>query len=284
VDVEQPDYGMGEAVHGMRQQVVKQLRNALNSSDAKPDVVICSDYAKGVFDQQTAERVIELCREFKVPTVVDPKTEWEWWRGCTVFKPNRAEAERFMGQKASPEAMAQALYGKMNHALGSGQSVVVTLGGEGVVGFYKYGPFRHRPAAVSQARSVIGAGDCFAAVLALGVAQGLEVSEAAEAAFQAGAVYVRKVHNEPVRPGELRPDGGKVVTADEMWYIMQAHPGRYVFTNGCFDLFHSGHLDTLRFARGQGDRLIVGVNSDASWKARRLPVSRAITIKAKMVK
>lgn len=262
VDVEQPGYGLGDKLDGWRKQLIKQLTGTLNSQP-KVDVVICSDYNKGVFDEWTARKVVSLCNERNIPVIVDPKKDHEKWQGCTIFKPNTDEAKKFVPDETKWDIIAGRLADDLEC-----KAVVVTRGGKGVSGRDEEGDFLYRPKKEVVARSVIGAGDCFIAVFALAVAHGMPVHQAAEAAFEAGAVYVQKVHNEPVRPHELAGHAehaeGKIVTADEMCYIMKTKPGRYVFTNGCFDLLHTGHLDTLRFARGLGDRLIVGLNGDDS--------------------
>lgn len=116
------------------------------------------------------------------------------------------------------------------------------------------------------ARSVIGAGDCFAAFLALAFAHGFGVRDCAEVAFKAGAVYVQNVRNRPVSLYELLRYEDPIAAK---YMDPVVGPGeKLVFVNGVHDLLHVGHAESLRFARGKGDRLVVALNSDAS--ARRL--------------
>ena len=119
-------------------------------------------------------------------------------------------------------------------------------------------------------KSVVGAGDCFAAHLALAKSHGFSLHESAEIAYSAGRTYVQHLHNRPIMPHEVardtEPERAKVVTPAEMRAILDVrYPhARTVFTNGCFCLLHAGHASTLRFARQQGDVLMVAVNDDAS--------------------
>jgi D-beta-D-heptose 7-phosphate kinase/D-beta-D-heptose 1-phosphate adenosyltransferase len=119
-------------------------------------------------------------------------------------------------------------------------------------------------------RSVSGAGDCFTAFLALGLAHGLPLAEAAGLAHLAGGAYVGRPYNTPPLPcevlGVLDPAAGKVLTAAELAEALDARHGggRVVLAPGCFDLLHAGHAAMLRWARLQGDCLVAALNDDAS--------------------
>jgi len=106
--------------------------------------------------------------------------------------------------------------------------------------------------------SVIGAGDCFAAVFGMAVGHGFTVAESAEIAWNAGAVYVQRKMNRPIIPAEVSWDG--IVEPDDLL----DRDFKLVFTNGCFDILHKGHLQTLRFAKEKGDKLVVALNTDES--------------------
>lgn len=209
------------------------------------DAVIFSDYGKGAFSQLYGLPPAKI-------SVVDPKDDnFFRWEGCTVFKPNAVEAEKLSGSK-NWDTQCEFFRDYLK-----GSSVVITQGGDGVVGLTEDGFFEYRPNKVQPAKHPCGAGDCFAAVFTLALTHGFPVQQAAEIAFEAGAVYVQQ--GEPVRPRQLhRP---KLATAEELRGISS----KKVFTNGCFDYgLTAGHVEVLNFAKAQGEVLIVGVNDDAS--------------------
>lgn len=252
-DVEQPKYGIDDDhLHGYLTQLFGQ------PITAHADIIILSDYDKGIFSGRQQREFITS----GLPTIVDPKgKDIDKWRGCTVFKPNSVEAEALSGHK---KWELQCNY--FRERLGC-QSVVITQEGEGVVGLVADSAeyFEYRPKNKGlRAKSVIGAGDCFIAFLAMAIGRGFAVPQAAEVAFEAGSLYVRRKHNEPITPRQLRlrddPIQAKIAPVQEI----KGCPGRLVFTNGCFDLLHAGHVETLKFAKSKGDRLVVAVNTDES--------------------
>jgi len=204
----------------------------------RTEVTVFSDYNKGIFDKPWYKRFLK-----DRLTIVDPKHDLTRWEGCTILKPNSVEAAALTGEK---DWKRQAE--KLKKIVGC-RDVVITQGSEGVVGITPAGFFEYRPSRKDEVNSVIGAGDCFIAFLAMAVAHGMSTYEAAIIAYEAGAVYVQSKHNRPLKPAELlaRKGGSQVV-----------------FTNGCFDLLHAGHIQTLEFAKDQGDLLVVGINSDES--------------------
>jgi D-beta-D-heptose 7-phosphate kinase/D-beta-D-heptose 1-phosphate adenosyltransferase len=112
------------------------------------------------------------------------------------------------------------------------------------------------------AESVIGAGDCFVGFIAMALARGFSLFEAAQIGFVAGTAYVHKKHNSPLSPAELLNYVGiKEVKNPE---ILNNRNFKLVWNNGCYDLMHGGHLEALNFAKKQGDMLVVGLNSDES--------------------
>lgn len=225
--------------------------------------VIAADYEKGVFDDKLARQVVRACRRHGVPLIVDPKKSIRRWRGCSVFKPNFREAQAMSGRNDCDFEVIHRVW-KMSRS----RSVVVTDEGRGVSGWCDREPFMYSPVRrVQDVRDTVGAGDCFAAFLATAMAHGMRVPQAAVVGFEAGAAYVQKRHAYPVAPHELLgrvdPLGAKVVSAEEFARIRPHLKGTVVFTNGCLDILHAGHLSTLRYAKDAGDILVVGVNDDA---------------------
>lgn len=218
----------------------------------KPDVAILSDYNKGFFvDPGSTAKIMDYYRD--VTTIVDPKKgPVEKWKGCTIFKPNAKEASELCCYSNWREQS------KYFRDLLECEAVVITFGGERVAGIWEDELFEYRPNRPVHVESVIGAGDCFAASFAMAIGYGFTVSEAADIAWNCGAVYVQNNMNRPIIPAEVSWDG--IVEPEEL----SSRDFHLVFTNGCFDLLHEGHLHTLNFAKSKGDKLVVAVNSDES--------------------
>lgn len=255
IDIETTNYGLQDKIHQWREQIKKQFLGYLKTH--KPHVVICSDYNKGLFDEELTECIIRSCRSEGIPTVVDPKKNHKQWKGCTYFKLNENEAASFVPNKDWIDVI-ETLEQELNC-----DNIIITHGAKGAGNY-----IANRQV---DARSVIGAGDCFAAVFALAIAHQFTTEEATEIAWNAGAVYVQKTHNEPISVQELLthndPTSAKIVNRATLSKIIKSDKtNKYVFTNGCFDLIHAGHVSTLRFAKSKGDKLIVALNSDNSIK------------------
>lgn len=255
-DFEQLDYGLGPSVLAQaRAHLVHRLMHLLTEGLA---AVIFADYAKGALDAASIAQLLMACRIHNTWSVADTKKRCSReWAGLDVAKFSHNE---YHGARELPHVVTH-----------GARPPVLFRPQEGIPGWRleTAGPELDVPV-----RSVAGAGDCFTAVLTWGLVHGLDLAEAAEAAHQAGAVYVQHRDNAPVLPVEvfrrLSPAAGKIATAAEIraWLDVRKPEARVVFTNGVFDLLHAGHLATLRWAKQQGDILIVGVNDDAS--ARRI--------------
>lgn len=231
---------------------ISSFGKAIAKSKMKPDVVILSDYNKGFFSSEE-HNVLDFYRN--VTTIVDPKKgPLAKWKGCTIFKPNAAEAEALTGKKMWKE---QAKH--IQNELGC-EAVVITFGGEKVAGVWKEEFFCYSPEKKVEVESVIGAGDCFCAFFAMAVGHGFTIPEAAQIAWDAGAIYVQRKMNRPIIPAELCADG-IVEPAD-----LCSRDFKLAMTNGCFDVLHKGHMETLKFAKSKGDKLVVALNSDESIK------------------
>lgn len=214
-------------------------------------VAIFSDYDKGVFDKRTIRLAMEICTTRGIRVVVDHKRRpIQEWAGAFALKMN----EREFPCNELPE------------------NSIVTYGGHGYS--LRAGDGRGKICArvpVPNANA-IGSGDCHVAHLALALAHDHGMEFAAEFAYQAGRAYVRGDRNRPNLPHEVLrevdPAAAKIIDAAQLARALKARglttDGGIVFTNGVFDLLHPGHLHTLRWARAQGDLLIVGLNSDES--------------------
>jgi D-beta-D-heptose 7-phosphate kinase / D-beta-D-heptose 1-phosphate adenosyltransferase len=244
---------------------------------AIPDhaVVIVSDYAKGVLAEGVAASVIAAARAAGKPVVVDPKgTDYSLYRGADVLKPNRrelAQATRMpVGTLDEVVAAARALI-----VTGDFGALLVSLSEDGMVLVETGGAVHPLPAAAREVFDVSGAGDTVVATLAAGIAGGLSLLDAARLANLAAGIVVGKIGTAVTHAGEIadalahheHTDVGKTrplpraLEEIERWRLRGLRIG---FTNGCFDLLHPGHVALLRQARAACDRLVVGLNSDAS--------------------
>jgi D-beta-D-heptose 7-phosphate kinase/D-beta-D-heptose 1-phosphate adenosyltransferase len=253
-DVEDTAYGLHYRVKKfweMQKRISEEMRKR------QPDVVILSDYNKGFFQALDYNEQVNWIEPFSGRiTIVDPKTgPIDKWKGCTIFKPNSKEAAELSGKGFWRE---QAKF--FQNKLGC-ETVVITHGGEKVCGVSGSEFFNYMAPKKVEVESVVGAGDCFCAFFAMAVGLGFSAIESAEIAWNAGAIYVQDKMNRPITPAEIIGSG--IVSPEDL----VSRDFKLVFTNGCFDLLHSGHLSTLRFAKSHGDKLVVAVNSDKSVKS-----------------
>lgn len=240
--------------------------------------LVLSDYGKGALTPQVCQALIAAARPLGIPILVDPKSaDYAHYRGATTICPNLAELARAAqtdvkdidGLLAKAQAMIPNLEIDFMTATMSEKGIALVLPNRRFVA----------PAVARQVFDVSGAGDTVIAVLALSLACGLEPESAVQLANLAAGIVVGKVGTVPVEKHELlaalSPElalntesqvlgGDDLIKRIALW---KANGDRVVFTNGCFDLLHIGHITLLEEARRCGDRLIVAINSDASVRA-----------------
>ncbi len=252
-------------------RLIERVLEALPTCDA----VVLSDYAKGVLTPRVCRAIIAAAQAKNIPVLVDPKTaDFSRYAGATTICPNLGELSVALGHDT------QDLKGLLDAAEGLVRTLdldflTATLGEKGIA-LVRSGSRVVAPAVARQVFDVSGAGDTVIAVLALCLASGLKPETAVGLANIAAGIVVGKVGTVPVEKHELlaalAPQialhaEDKVVTREELTQraaLWKANGERVVFTNGCFDLLHIGHITVLEQARRFGDRLIVAINSDAS--------------------
>jgi D-beta-D-heptose 7-phosphate kinase/D-beta-D-heptose 1-phosphate adenosyltransferase len=256
-------------------RLVRAVVAAARAAVARADAVILSDYGKGVIALEVAASVIAAARKRGVPVIVDPKgSDWSPYRGATLVTPNRRELEDAFGKPVAGDAAivsaARALMKR--YRLGA---VLVTRSAEGMTAVTATDA-HHLPAETREVFDVSGAGDTVIAAVAASLAAGLMLADAARIANAAAGIVVGKLGTAVAYRSEvfaaLHATGvagaeRKVATAASaadrvaLWRRQGLKVG---FTNGCFDLLHPGHLHLLHQARAACDRLVVGLNTDAS--------------------
>jgi len=239
--------------------------------------VVISDYAKGMLTPRVIRAAIDGARKVGKPVVVDPKAlDYAVYRGATVIKPNRRELAEATRMPVGSDAEVAAAAATLADIAGS-EAVLVSLSEGGITLVVRGKPPIHVPAYPVRIRDVSGAGDTVVAVLGALLAVGADLETAMRAANAAASVVVGKRGTATVSAMELRsrilPHAALAAEekiafdwaiADERVRGWRAQGLRVGFTNGCFDLLHPGHVKVLAKARGECDRLVVGLNGDAS--------------------
>jgi D-beta-D-heptose 7-phosphate kinase / D-beta-D-heptose 1-phosphate adenosyltransferase len=242
--------------------------------------VILSDYAKGVLSERVCQEVIAAARELEIPVLVDPKSlDFGRYRGATTICPNLHELAAVVRGAAAGESLDALLTaGEQLVASAKLEYLVVTLSEKGIA-LVREGSRVIAPATAREVFDVSGAGDTVIAVLGLCVGAGLPIENGIQLANVAAGVVVGKSGTVPIHKFELLAalSGAIAVQAEEKVLEADRLLGRVaawrsagqkvVFTNGCFDLLHVGHIMLLEKARHEGDRLIVAINSDSSVRA-----------------
>src|SRR5689334_9033888 len=258
-------------------EIEQKLIDAIEQQLARADIVLLSDYAKGVLTARVIRHTIDGARKLGKRVIVDPKSlNFAIYRGATLLTPNRKEfAEATRSRADTPQSIVDASEDVMR--LADCEAILVTQGEHGMTLVPRNGEAVHVPAVPVKVRDVSGAGDTVAAALAVSLAAGADWDTALRVANAAAAVAVGKQGTASVSAAELRRKilPHAYLAAEEKIVL---EPGaldarlaewkrqdlRVGFTNGCFDILHPGHVKVLTAARAACDRLIVGLNSDAS--------------------
>lgn len=268
------DQGNTNAIDSETEQA---LINQLERCFADCDAVIVSDYGYGILTEPIIQAIAKLQHSFGRVLVVDSKSLTAYSNvGVTAVKPNYIEAMQLLGIEAvhaqNCHAEQVARYEKQLLDLTGAQIAAVTLDSSGAIIFERARP-SYRTYVQKAYSHVIGAGDTFLSVLTLALTAAATTPLAADLASAAAAVVVRKDGTSACSVQELQqemlPKTVDKYVPDPIWLInhlkaTRAQGRRVVFTNGCFDILHAGHVSYLNRARALGDILIIGVNSDVS--------------------
>lgn len=265
------------------EQIIKQFSRFLGQKGNQ--ALVLSDYGKGVLSHHLCRRLIEMARAEKVPVVTDPKSlDLSRYHGTTLIKPNLKEGRDLLRSLAPTislhhiEEEVDAICDSVLREAGA-EAVVLSLSEHGVALKQAHPSLKTRFASRAlQVADVSGAGDTMIAFLAMAVAVKASFVAATEIANAGAALVCAKLGTATLSAPEVlqfisSPSGigsshsSKLLQTTDLKalaHTLKQNGRRVVFTNGCFDLLHMGHVDLLEKARAFGDVLIVGVNSDSS--------------------
>ncbi|PVZ15620.1 MULTISPECIES: bifunctional D-glycero-beta-D-manno-heptose-7-phosphate kinase/D-glycero-beta-D-manno-heptose 1-phosphate adenylyltransferase HldE [unclassified Pseudomonas] len=234
-------------------------------------VLVLSDYGKGALKNH--QQLIQAARARSIPVLADPKgKDFSIYRGASLITPNLSEFEAIVGRCADEaELVTKGATLMAELELGA---LLVTRGEHGMTLLRPGHQALHLPARAREVFDVTGAGDTVISTLAASLAAGEELPHAVALANLAAGIVVGKLGTAAISAPELRraisrAEGSErgVLTLEQLQLAIEdarAHGEKIVFTNGCFDILHAGHVTYLEQAAAQGDRLIVAVNDDAS--------------------
>lgn len=252
----------------------KKLLMYLQSAMKTVDLVILSDYGKGVLTETLTRNTIALANKYHKPILVDPKgDDYRKYYGATLITPNKKEASLATKMIIDNDESLQQVGNFLRNSLAL-QYAIITLSEDGIAIFGD--EFIKMPTVAKEVYDVTGAGDTVLAALGYSLALGKDIKEAVAFANSAAAVVVGKLgsatatleeidaYDQSLRSAKAE---AKIKTIEELQRIL-SHKSqqKIVFTNGCFDILHVGHVKYLEVAKSFGDILIVGLNSDDSVK------------------
>ena len=269
-----------QASETMLEALSKGIQNGISN-------VIISDYGKGLCTPFLCGKVIQICREHKVPVFVDPKgRDWLRYSGAFLVTPNMEELRLAAGSDIKNDDSEIVRYGTEMLGKFGIDNILVTRSDKGATLINDSG-FRHERANAVEVYDVSGAGDTMIAAVAAFFAGGLDLADCIAAANLASQIVVGKIGTYPIRSDDLLHEVMKISATHRKPYLffqerdpeskitdwktavkicdgLKKENKKIIFTNGCFDILHAGHTDLINRARSLGDCLIVGLNSDES--------------------
>jgi len=268
IDIEEQS-SIGTSLAG---QVLTQAARAMDGA-----AVLCiEDYNKGVLGGDTCQKLVAMAREHGIPVLIDPANipDYSKYAHATALKLNRIETEKATGLPVTNEAQYAEACSSLLEKLDL-EAVVITLDKKGAYLATRSGERRWLQTRARQVYDVTGAGDMVLAMIAVARAGGANWEDSVALANVAGGLEVERFGSVPILPREIIDEllseahehEGKQRTLERLLPELQHHRAagrKIVFTNGCFDLIHLGHVKYFQFAKRQGDILVVGVNTDSS--------------------
>ncbi len=247
--------------------LLKLVENELREAEA----LLLSDYGKGVLTPNLTQKIITLANEKNIPTLIDPKgSDYSKYKNATLITPNKAEASMATGIKIEDEESLKKAGEFLKNDLNL-KYAIITLSEDGMA-IFQDAPMKKIDTVAREVYDVTGAGDTVLATLGFALGCKLEIEEAAMFATLAAGVVVGKLGSATTTLEEIskyknskRFSKDKIVKSHDLKeFLSTKKDSKTVFTNGCFDILHAGHVSYLERAKSYGDLLIVGLNSDSS--------------------
>lgn len=269
-----------EKAEEVQQHLQEKILNTVTDKIADANVLVLSDYGKGVLAPYLIKDLIKLAKKHKVPVIVDPKKkDFSLYKGATLITPNKKElSEATGGMPVSSDSEIEITASTLLKIAGV-DAVIATRSEDGISVVSKRHAPVHLKTKALEVYDVSGAGDTVVAAIAAAIATGGSLEQAAELANIAGGLAVAKVGTAVIRKNEIieAMHKGDVAqdrvapiadwdAAKEQVRKWQAQGLKVGFTNGCFDIVHYGHVNYLNQARDKCDRLVLGLNHDKSVK------------------
>ncbi|MAT34275.1 MAG: D-glycero-beta-D-manno-heptose 1-phosphate adenylyltransferase [Ponticaulis sp.] len=254
-----------------------ELISALEKLLLECDVVLISDYAKGVVTADVIDVCLQVSKARDIPVIVDPKgSDFDRYGAVTLIKPNVSELEKVINQPLRTDEDVEAGLAAALKILPA-KAILLTRSEKGMSFLERDGTVKHFPAEKRDVYDVSGAGDTSLAAIGIALSAGVPLARATQFALIASGIAVGKSGTATVTSSEMkraiqakqreRVRSGDVEQSLEDLVREWRESGLSVgFTNGCFDILHAGHLSVLEYAAAHCDRLIVGLNSDSSVK------------------
>ncbi|HPC38192.1 MAG TPA: D-glycero-beta-D-manno-heptose-7-phosphate kinase [Exilispira sp.] len=236
--------------------------------------IIISDYAKGVCTENLCKKIIDIANKKNIKVLIDPKkNNWEKYKNSYLINPNLKELSEFVGfelknEDYEIEKILKKVYPKLNI-----ENICVKRSEKGIT-LYDGNKCMHFPAEAIEVYDVTGAGDTVIAVLTLMLNKGYDIEKSITIANKAASIVIQKAGTTPILYDEFisileKKEKTKLVNLNELKLIIEdlrKKNKKIVFTNGCFDILHAGHVIYLEKAKELGNVLIVGLNTDSSIK------------------
>ncbi len=244
---------------------IDAIKNFTLDNSANIDCIILSDYEKGVLISTFSLEIIKIANLHKIPIVVDVKSrDYKKYSGATIVKGNIKEFSNYINKEEIVLKINDIIsnFPELKRKLNS-DCIIVTCGSQGIVAIDKNDSIHEELAIVRQVVDGMGAGDIVTSYICMGLCMNLNIKEIIRFSNIAASISVTKFGNAYVNPSEVFYND-KTVSVDA--FNKLRGNSRVVFTNGCFDVIHAGHIDLLSKAKRFGDILVVGLNSDESIK------------------
>ncbi len=265
-----------EKTDDIEEKTENEIINKIEIKIQHVDIILLSDMNKGVLSKRLLEMVIKLGKDHKIPVIVDPRlsNDYTIYKGATAITPNRYETKLSTGIKITDiDSMKSA--GKKLSEESSFEYVIITADKDGMFLYRNDESCDLIPTVPKDVYDVSGAGDMVLSVFGFVVGSKNSFQDAAMIANIAAGIEVGKIGAVPVSKSEILSElmGGsnplysKIKILNELEETLNKHREnneRIVFTNGCFDILHIGHIEYLKFSRQQGDILVIGLNTDRS--------------------